>query len=998
MDASFTGLSYKYPKLFALGAALIVAMILWAIDHNERELAIQKQKVEVIEKLVVLRAKLGTGMTSNISAARVLAVNFATKPDLSEHEFNVLAAEVANANPSIRNLVLVKGTVASYVYPYKGNEKILGADYRKLPKQWPVYQKMMDERAIQIAGPLTLVQGGTGLVVRIPVYQHENHEAFLGSIAMVVNYEPLLEQSDLKELQKEINLAIRGRDAKGSKGEVFLGDDQLFTMGAVTQSVVLPGGSWELAALPYGGWQGSTRLSRFIEIFGFILCLMAWLLSYQSLLRRRQRELNERELKQSEALLRLRNEALSATSQGVLIASGDGHINYVNLAACQLSGYDQDSLQQKNLADLFEPAVASLFADENAGRKQMVLEYSRTTEEGRQLWLELLLTPVYEPDEKNLQIQHVQQYVALLRDITDKKLADQELQIAAMAFETEEGILITDANLVILRVNHAFTRITGYESDEAVGQSTRMLQSGRHDELFYKQMWDEIRLNNRWHGELWNRRKNGEIYSERLVISAVLGRDGKVSNYVGSFNDITEHKVSEERIHQLAFYDPLTGLPNRRLLLDRLARALSLSRRHQRYGAILMIDLDNFKTLNDTQGHYMGDQLLAQIGKRIHACVRSDDTVSRTGGDEFVVLLEGLHEELQHAADLAENVAEKIRKTLSETFNLGHIDYDSSGSMGITMFGVEAIGIDELLRRADMAMYQAKASGKNNVRFFDPSMQAALEFRTAMETDLRQALAYGQFILHYQLQVSALGDPIGAEVLLRWRHPVRGLVSPLDFIPLAEETGMILPIGLWVLETACKQIATWKDDPVKSGMQLAVNVSARQFRHPGFVDDVKRILQETGANPILLKLELTESVVLEDVAIVIEKMQAIKILGVGFSMDDFGTGYSSLSYLQRLPLTQLKIDRSFVHNLPDDVNNANIVRTIISLGASLDLNVIAEGVETEQQRDFLLQSGCQAYQGYLFCKPVPIEEFDILIASRHEQKKADSPSVENQVS
>ncbi|MFZ6746142.1 EAL domain-containing protein [Undibacterium sp. JH2W] len=992
MDKSYIGMSSRYPRLFALGAALLVFLGFWAVDNNERALAIQKQKVEVIEKLVVLRTKLGTGLTSNISAARVLAVTFATKPDLSEQEFKVLAAEVANANPSIRNLVLVKGTIANYVYPYQGNEKILGADYRQLPQQWLVYQRMMEEHNIQIAGPLTLVQGGVGLVVRIPVYQPENRDEFLGSIAMVVNYEALLEQAGVAQMQKEITLAIRGRDAKGSKGEVFLGDGSLFSSEAVTQSIILPGGSWELAAIPQGGWQGMTRLSRFIEVFGIVVCLMIWMLSYQSIIRHRQRELNAQNLRESEALLRLRNEALGATSQGVMIAAVDGHINYVNQAACHLSGYSQEALHEKKLGDLFEPVGAALLTPERVEKKALTLEYQRQSQAGQQLWLELLLTPVYD------QQGQLQQYVALLRDITDKKLADKELEISAMAFETEEGILITDASLQILRVNKAFTRITGYEASEAVGQSMRLLESGRHDDVFYTQMWEEISRHHRWQGELWNRRKNGEIYSERLVISAVLGKDGSVTNYVGSFNDITEHKVSEEKIHQLAFFDPLTSLPNRRLLLDRLARALSMSRRHQRFGAILMIDLDNFKTLNDTQGHNMGDMLLTQIGKRIHACVRADDTVSRTGGDEFVVLLEGLHEDLQHAASLAEHVAEKIRLALSQTINLGHIDYESSGSIGITMFGMEAVGIDELLRRADMAMYQAKAMGKNNVRFFDPSMQAALEFRTAMETDLRHALMHAQFVLHYQLQVSSLGDPIGAEVLLRWRHPGRGLVSPLDFIPLAEETGLILPIGLWVLETACKQIAIWASDPVKSGMQLAVNVSARQFRHPGFVDDVTRILQETGANPILLKLELTESVVLEEVATVIEKMHAIKKLGVGFSMDDFGTGYSSLSYLQRLPLTQLKIDRSFVQNLPDDVNNANIVRTIISLGASLDLNVIAEGVETEQQRDFLLQAGCQAYQGYLFCKPIPIDEFDHFISHRYAPEKADSPKPEIQVS
>lgn len=539
--------------------------------------------------------------------------------------------------------------------------------------------------------------------------------------------------------------------------------------------------------------------------------------------------------------------------------------------------------------------------------------------------------------------------------------------------------MITDTHSIILRVNRAFTEITGYEAAEAIGQPVSILRSGRHDQAFYHGMWQTIAENRYWSGEVWNRRKNGEVYPERLVISSVVADDGSVSNYVGSFTDITEYKISEEKVHQLAFFDPLTNLPNRRLLFDRLGRALASTGRHRRHGAILMIDLDNFKTLNDTRGHNVGDQLLIEIGQRLTACTRTEDTVSRTGGDEFVVVLEELHAELKQAATQAEGVAEKIRQILNQPIALGNIDYESSGSIGISMFCDEPVGIDELLRRADMAMYQAKALGKNSLRFFDPSMQAALESRTALETDLRHAIGTGQFVLHYQLQTSALGDPIGAEILLRWNHPSRGLVSPLDFIPVAEDTGLILPIGLWVLETACRQIKTWAAIPDKAGLQLAVNVSAKQFRQPTFVEEVKDILQRTGANPVLLKLELTESVVLEEVDTVIEKMHALKNIGVCFSLDDFGTGYSSLSYLQRLPLNQLKIDRSFVHNLPRDKNNATIVRTIISLGESLGLHVIAEGVETAEQRDFLLRSGCQAYQGYYFCKPVAIDEFEELL-------------------
>jgi len=973
---------FTNPKVGALGSAMLVLLALWLLDGNERQLNAQKQRVEVIEKLSVLQAKLAGGLTSTISAARVLAVTFATHPNIDKEEFIRLAAEVNASNASIRNIVLVRDTLVDYVYPLAGNEKIVGVDYRNLPAQWPVYLRMMQDRAIQVAGPLTLVQGGTGLIVRIPVYDPSAHVAgkadkdagnFLGSIGMVVNYERLLADIDLPQMQRDIKIAIRGRDAAGSQGEVFLGDPAMFGDGAITQQILLPGGAWEVAAEPAAGWQVMSRVSKVIEILGLILSLVVAILSYQWLLRNRLREENEKKLIDSEALLRLRNDALSATSQGVLITAMDGTITYVNQATAYLTGLSQQHLQGLNLGELYGDRVRAFLQERGGQQRALQHEISRETSDGRVIWLELSVNPVTDQDSKS------RQYVCVLREITKKKLAEQELKIAAMAFETQEGIMITDTRSVILRVNRAFTEITGYAAAEAIGKPVSILRSGRHDTVFYQQMWQSIAEHRYWAGEVWNRRKNGEVYPERLVISAVVADDGSISNYVGSFTDITEYKISEEKVHQLAFFDPLTNLPNRRLLIDRLGRALASTIRHKRHGAILMIDLDNFKTLNDTRGHNVGDQLLIEIGLRLKACTRTEDTVSRTGGDEFVVVLEELHTDPTQAAAQAESVAEKIRQILSQPIALGNIDYESSGSIGISLFCEEQVGIDELLRRADMAMYQAKALGKNGLRFFDPSMQAALESRTALETDLRHAIGAGQFVLHYQLQVSALGDPIGAEVLLRWNHPARGLVSPMDFIPMAEETGLILPIGLWVLETACMQIKKWEAISGKAGLQLAVNVSAKQFRQASFVDEIKNILKRTGANPVLLKLELTESVVLEEIDTVIEKMHALKDIGVCFSLDDFGTGYSSLSYLQRLPLNQLKIDRSFVHNLPKDKNNATIVRTIINLGESLGLNVIAEGVETEDQRDFLLRSGCQAYQGYYFCKPIAIDAFEELL-------------------
>ena len=443
--------------------------------------------------------------------------------------------------------------------------------------------------------------------------------------------------------------------------------------------------------------------------------------------------------------------------------------------------------------------------------------------------------------------------------------------------------------------------------------------------------------------------------------------------------DITELKAQAAHIEQLAFYDSLTGLPNRSLLQDRVQQVLTHSTRHKNHGAILFIDLDNFKALNDTRGHNIGDLLLIGVAKRLQDCVRSSDTVARMGGDEFIIVLEELNENTQPAIAQARDIGEKVLASLNQPFNLHGFEYYCSASIGISLFRDNEIGMDDLLKHADVAMYQSKISGRNTLRFFDPDMQATLEARATLEADLRHALSQQQFNLFFQIQVNAANQPIGAEALLRWLHPERGLVSPQQFIPLAEDTGLILPIGQWVLETACAQIKAWEANPLACELQLAVNVSARQFHQPDFVEQVREALIKTSATPTRLKIELTESVVLDNINDTIAKMHELKQIGVRFSMDDFGTGYSSLSYLTQLPLDQLKIDLSFVHNIGIKPTDAVIVQTIIGMGNSLGMEVVAEGVENEEQRDFLERNGCHAYQGYLFSKPVPIEEFEALI-------------------
>ena len=448
--------------------------------------------------------------------------------------------------------------------------------------------------------------------------------------------------------------------------------------------------------------------------------------------------------------------------------------------------------------------------------------------------------------------------------------------------------------------------------------------------------------------------------------------------YRGIGRDITEYKRNEDESRRLAFYDALTGLPNRRLLLDRLSQALVTTARNLRQAALLFIDLDNFKDLNDTMGHDLGDRLLEKVANRLVTCVRQGDTVARFGGDEFVVMLEELNPDLGSAITQVQTVGEKILAAFNQPFDLSGKEHYSTSSIGIAVFSGQQQSMDEVLKRADLAMYQAKAAGRNTLRFFDPALQAAVAERVALEADLRYGLEHGQLLLFYQPIVDEKGSVTGVEALSRWAHPQRGMVAPANFIPMAEQTGLILPLGRWVLQTACNQLVEWSGDPTTQEVSIAVNVSAREFRQPEFATQVIETLRKTGANPKRLQLELTESLLLSDVQDAVRKMEQLKALGVRFSLDDFGTGYSSLSYLKRLPLDQLKIDQSFVRDLLTDPNDAAIARTVVALAQSLGLSVVAEGVETEGQRDFLLANGCKAFQGYLFGQPVPVHELDLL--------------------
>ncbi|MEI7445933.1 MAG: EAL domain-containing protein, partial [Burkholderiales bacterium] len=476
-----------------------------------------------------------------------------------------------------------------------------------------------------------------------------------------------------------------------------------------------------------------------------------------------------------------------------------------------------------------------------------------------------------------------------------------------------------------------------------------------------------------------HRLRDGRVIEVELS-SQPLTWEGRPARMVTAI-DVTARRRAEAEIQRLAYYDALTRLPNRRLLTDRLRQMLSASARTQRHGAVLCIDLDDFRRVNDTRGHPVGDEVLVEAAKRIRDCVRAEDVVARLGGDEFIVVLERLDGDARQAAAGADESAQRLMAALSRPFEVTDLRFHSSASIGVAMFHGSAESAEEVLMHADSAMYRAKSAGRGTIRFYDPAMQVALQTRAAIETDLRRALSEGQLRLAYQAQVEGSGRTVGAEVLLRWQHPQRGSVPPMDFIPLAEETGLIVPIGQWVLETACMQLAGWARRPETRGLRLSVNVSARQFRQPDFVDRVERALSDSGADPRCLRLELTESLLLDNVNDCIAKMQSLQAIGVGFSLDDFGTGYSSLSYLKRLPLEELKIDRSFIRDIATDPSDAVIVQTIIGMARNLGLTVIAEGVETAEQLAFLDRHGCGAFQGWYFGRPVPLPDFEASLST-----------------
>ncbi|MGE4451298.1 bifunctional diguanylate cyclase/phosphodiesterase [Castellaniella sp.] len=905
--------------------------------------------------------------------------------------------------------------VIEYLWPREGNAGVWGLDIASQPAN---LASLLAGRATgrpMASAPFALLQekeDSTAFVLRFPVFHRGEGDRFIGAVAAVVRVSGMLEAIRASGFLRGLSVRLQDVGASGvpgvpaTLGVSVLSPDDPAPRASLEETRLLDvmGRVWRLNFTPSHPLLSPTERMMPWWIGGAGMALTLLLAALAGLLARQRTRAFTEVASTHEALRRSEERFRAVFNQAAVGVSvtdvKTGRLVRVNQKYCDILGYERDELLRLDFRQLTHPDDLAPDLEQmrrvQAGEiREFRLEKRVLRKSGEPIWVDLTVSPIWQPGEAP------DYHVAVIQDIDERRrmqdaLRERERRLRSILDHLPVGVCLVRHDERITFRNRQFVQIFGYTEQDVPDVRAWWARICPDPDIR-----ERARL--RWSRLCDAARRSGEgviaAGEYRILCSDGSHRTIEVAgvllgdDYLLTLEDLTQRKAAEEEINYLAFYDSLTGLPNRRLLLDRLQQTLASAARHQRWGALLMLDLDHFKTLNETRGHDSGDLVLRQVAERLRTCLPDSQTVARHGDDEFVVVLEDLGASPEEAAARAEEIGQRILALLSAPYLLGAEHYHATVSMGAAVFHGLEQGVDEHLKRADLAMYQAKAAGRNTLRFYDPFMQAAVHRRAALELDMRVGLEQGQFELFYQPQVDR-DRIIGCEALLRWHHPQDGFVSPAAFIPLAEETGLILPLGEWVLRAACEQLARWAQDPAFAHLSLAVNVSPRQFHQPGFVDQTLAALAGTGADASRLELELTEGLLLQDIEDTIRKMVQLKGYGVGFSLDDFGTGYSSLAYLKRLPLDQLKIDQSFVRDVLTDPNDAAIARTIVALGISLGLRVIAEGVETEAQRAFLERHHCHAWQGYLLSRPLPAAEFEALVRERAARAHPDAPGIE----
>lgn len=970
-------LAERHPKTLSWVVALVtliatgVLAIAWMT--KERDSLIREQRL-LASTLAANHARIiEANLRHSLSAAYTLATYVRNVENVGER-FQTVTEDMLRHYPDVQSLSLSPGGIIRYVSPLESNRAAIGFNQLADPEQGRESRLTLEDNELRVAGPLRLVQGMDGIVGRYPVTVDG---VFWGFANVTLRLDRLLDAAKLADLEHQgYHYELTRLEAESGQPATISGNTTQPLKAPVTQRIEVPNNPWILSIAPAGGWlQGSWYFMAW-SIAILLPLLLSYLAKVLLELRWHKRHLEREVASRTEELLtsleRYRSLIAASNTGAWEYFHADDYLEcspeYFSMLGRYLSDYPMDG--RANLtqawADLIHPedrehavAVFKDYIDQGA-EGTYESRFRMAHADGHWVWV-LSRGQSLRNEEGELRGITVGTHI----DITQQVQSEAQLELAAKVFERgSEGVLITDADQRIVMVNNAFTRITGYTEEEALGQTPKMLASGRHDQAFYREMWHDITRRGFWQGEVWNRRKNGEIYPEWLSISQITTDDGVPTYYIGIVSDISRLKEDQEEIHRLAYYDPLTNLPNRSLLEERAAFALRIAQRNNDSLALMFLDLDNFKNINDSLGHKAGDRLLQAFADRLQGMVREEDTFARPGGDEFILLLPATD------ASGAAHAAQKLLSLLNRPFRIDGYDLSVTSSVGIALYPEDGTHLSELYTNADIAMYRAKQKGRNTYSFFTPELQTHYVRLMRVENALRQALEHNQFELYYQPQQELHSEAIiGFEALLRWNHPELGQVSPAEFIPIAESSGLIVPIGEWVLREATQQLRRWIDAGI-APPKMAINLSAAQFHQPNLPDMVLSILDDAALPPEYLELELTESITMDDPERAITMINRLHGAGISLSIDDFGTGYSSLSYLKRFKISKLKIDQSFVRDITSDNDDRVIISTIITLAQSLGLRVIAEGVETQAQREFLRRLGCHDIQGYLFSRPI----------------------------
>jgi len=933
-------------------------------EHYEDSLHSAEKKLSAIE------ARLNARLRLNIKSSFIMQGVFEAKPDLSKTEFQSLASNFFTQALDVKSVAAAPDLILSYLYPTYGNEHLLGLDLSLPPYKPSLLEHAKKNRNIIVDGPVSASKDGGVLIVSAPIFTRKNYtsDTFWGVACTTINLGSLLLNSGILDPDLPFSVSIRAVDEQGNPGIVFHGSPLDFDDFNLEETITLPNGSWQMVAtLPKSNViPKNVKHDRLISLLlGLITTLSLFLYLH---------------LSRKAAIGNLRfKKLIQNTPTPYVINNSKGDITFLNEAFIKTYGYNLEDIPTTNdlwnaaypdpeykqhIKAMWRATVASL----SSGSSPVPLEVEVATKSGEKRTA--LMTPEYTESDKG------GDHVTVLYDISRRIAYEDELKLASRVFnESSEGIMITDKHKNIIQINPTFSHVTGYSEEEALGATPSILSSGRQSPEFYKQMWQSVKKNGHWQGEVWNKRKNGDLYAELLSISSLLDKNHEVVNYVGQFFDITESKEQQRKLEFMAHYDELTNLPNRVLFLDRFEQAVAHSKRNQSLLAVCFLDLDNFKPVNDNYGHAVGDSLLVDVSKRIKKGLRAEDTISRQGGDEFLLLLGDLDSKRQCMETL-----DRILTSLSQPYHIDGNKISISASCGVRLHPDEDMDLDLILRHADQAMYHAKISGKNGFHFFDPEEDKQVIEKNRRINEMVSALDNNEFLLYFQPKVNMqTGRVFGMEALIRWQYSDSTLLEPNDFLPYIEGSGLEIKLGTWVLNEAIKQLDEWNSKGLQ--LEISVNVSSHQLLHKGFIANLHKALNNhPNIAPNFVQLEILESSALSDLAAIGKVIVECRdLLGVNIALDDFGTGYSSLTHLRNLAADTVKIDQSFVHDMINNPEDYTIISGIIGLAKAFNSKLIAEGVETVDQGLMLLAMGCYNAQGYLVSRPIPAEKVLIWI-------------------